>query len=47
MAAQAPREVRLAAADDVVLNDGSVTLQQLSANINRLHAAWSELAGNR
>jgi dephospho-CoA kinase len=47
MAAQAPRNVRLAAADDVVLNDGSVTLQQLSANISRLHAAWCELAGSR
>jgi dephospho-CoA kinase len=46
MAAQAHRDVRLAAADDVLLNDGSVSLEQLHASVRRFHDQWCALAGS-
>jgi len=42
MAAQVSREVRLAAADDVVLNDGDVNA--LTPQIERLHALYCAMA---
>lgn len=46
MAAQAGREERLAAADDIIVNDGDTTPQQLAARARQLHERWSELAAN-
>ena len=43
MAAQVPRQVRLAAADDVV--DNSADLAALVPQIDRLHALYAEMAG--
>lgn len=43
MAAQASREERLAAADDVIVNDQG--LEHLDAEVARLHALYIELAG--
>lgn len=40
MSAQAPRKVRLAAADDVVLNDAQTTLDQLRQRARVLHESW-------
>lgn len=45
MAAQAPRKVRLAAADDVICNDGDTST--LQHQVDRLHALYSSLAGSR
>ena len=42
LAAQASRELRLAAADDVVRNDGSI--EQLAAQVAALHARYLSLA---
>lgn len=42
MAAQATRAERLAAADDVIDNGGGY--EQLAAQVERLHAAWLQLA---
>jgi dephospho-CoA kinase len=42
LAAQASREQRLARADDVIVNTGS--LDDLAAEVDRLHAAYRELA---
>ena len=42
-AAQVVREVRLAAADEVVVNDGG--LEALDAEVERLHRGYLELAG--
>lgn len=42
MATQVSREVRLAAADDVIVNDGDVST--LAPQIDRLHALYSALA---
>ena len=42
MAAQPSREERLAYADDVIVNDGS--LRELEAAVERLHAKYLELA---
>ncbi len=42
MAAQVPRQVRLAAADDVVDNGGDLAL--LSPQVDRLHALYGEMA---
>ncbi|MDR3479811.1 MAG: dephospho-CoA kinase [Burkholderiaceae bacterium] len=42
MAAQAPRAVRLAAADDVLVNDGDPTA--LEPQVDRLHALYCALA---
>jgi len=40
MAAQASRPVRLAAADDVIVNDGATTPAQLRARAQALHRWW-------
>jgi len=45
MAAQASRAARLAVADDVVDNDG--TLDQLRVQVERLHRRYIDLAGKR
>lgn len=44
MAAQATRSQRLAAADDVVINDGTTTLEDLRKQVLDLHSAWCNLA---
>ena len=44
MAAQAARATRLAAADDVILNDGGTDPGQLRARAKSLHERWCELA---
>lgn len=44
MAAQATRAQRLAAADDVVLNDGATSPEGLRKQVLDLHAAWCNLA---
>jgi dephospho-CoA kinase len=41
---QATREARLAAADDIVLNDDAATLDSLAPHVDRLHARYLELA---
>lgn len=43
MAAQVPRQVRLAAADDVILNDGDPSA--LLPKVEQLHALYAKLAG--
>lgn len=40
MSAQATRETRLAAADDIVLNDGRTSLDDLVHRVRGLHDAW-------
>lgn len=45
LAAQATRETRCALADDIILNDAS--LEALHAQVDRLHAVYLSLAGNR
>ena len=45
IAAQAPREKRLAAADDVIDNSG--TLEQLRGQVARLHAGYLQTANTR
>lgn len=47
MSVQVDREVRLAAADDIVLNDGDTTLDELEARSRALHDAWCKLAARR
>jgi dephospho-CoA kinase len=42
MAAQADRQTRLAAADDVIRNDAG--LDALTARVNELHARYQSLA---
>jgi dephospho-CoA kinase len=44
MAAQVPRAVRLAAADDVILNDGDPS--SLRPQVEQLHALYAKLAGS-
>jgi len=44
MSAQASREARLAVADDVVLNDGHTSLDDLVRRARELHDAWCVLA---
>ena len=44
MSVQVGREARLAAADDIVLNDGDTTLDELEARSRALHDAWCKLA---
>lgn len=44
MAAQAARATRLAAADDVIVNDGATTVQALQARTKVLHDRWCQLA---
>lgn len=45
MAAQASRAQRLAAADDVIVNDG--TLSQVEAAVERLHGVYLDLAAKK
>ncbi|MDR5737475.1 dephospho-CoA kinase [Caballeronia sp. LZ016] len=45
IAKQASRETRLAAADDMVLNDDAATLETLAHRVDELHALYSKLAG--
>lgn len=40
MSAQASREQRLAAAHDVVVNDGKTTLKELELSVRALHECW-------
>ena len=40
MSAQASREARLAAADDVVINNGQTTLEELELSVRALHECW-------
>lgn len=47
MSAQVPRDVRLAAADDVVLNDGATGLDELTHRVRILHDLWCTLARGR
>ncbi|MDM9561150.1 dephospho-CoA kinase [Bordetella petrii] len=44
MAAQAARATRLAAADDVIVNDGATSAEQLRARAKALHDRWCRLA---
>jgi len=44
MAAQATRALRLAAADDVICNDG-LSLAELRQEVNALHSLWCRAAG--
>ncbi|HUH88523.1 MAG TPA: dephospho-CoA kinase [Pusillimonas sp.] len=44
MSVQVSRETRLAAADDIVLNDGATTLDQLEARSRVLHESWCKSA---
>jgi len=44
MAAQAARTIRLAAADDVIVNDGATTADQLRARTRHMHDRWIQLA---
>ncbi|MDR5732842.1 dephospho-CoA kinase [Caballeronia sp. LZ025] len=45
IAKQASRETRLAAADDIVLNDEAATLETLATQVDELHARYLGLAG--
>lgn len=47
MSAQVSRDVRLAAADDVVLNDGETGLDELTRRVRLLHDQWCILARGR
>ncbi|VXC43183.1 dephospho-CoA kinase [Burkholderia sp. 8Y] len=47
IAKQASREARLAAADDIVLNDEAATLASLAQDVAALHARYLELASGR
>lgn len=44
MSAQAPRDVRLAAADDVIVNGRSTTLDSLRQQSRRFHQVWCDQA---
>jgi dephospho-CoA kinase len=44
MLVQAMRDERLGAADDVIVNDGATTADELEARVNTLHARWLELS---
>lgn len=47
MSVQVSREARLAAADDIVLNDGATTLHELEARSRALHDGWCKLAARQ
>ena len=47
IARQATREARLAAADDVVVNDSAATLETLQREVDVLHARYLEMATAR
>lgn len=42
MEAQASRQQRLAHADDVIVNDGTTSIEQLNAQVQQMHAKWCE-----
>lgn len=44
MSAQVSREARLAAADDVILNDVHTSLEELERRAHELHTSWCALA---
>jgi dephospho-CoA kinase len=44
IARQATREARLAAADDVVVNDSAATLETLQREVDALHARYVAMA---
>jgi len=44
---QASREAKLAVADDVVVNDGETTPEQLRQRVNALHARWLAMLAER
>lgn len=44
MAAQAARATRLAAADDIIVNDGQTSVEQLHARAKALHERWCHMA---
>jgi dephospho-CoA kinase len=44
MLVQAMRDERLGAADDVIVNDGATTADELEARVETLHARWRELS---
>ena len=47
IARQATREARLAAADDVVVNDSAATLETLQREVDALHARYVAMASGR
>ncbi|MFC3340282.1 dephospho-CoA kinase [Paracandidimonas soli] len=47
MSAQATRDDRLAAADDVVFNGADTSLDELAASVDALHDKWLALAAQR
>lgn len=42
MEAQASRQQRLAHADDVIVNDGTTSIEQLNVQVQQMHAKWCE-----
>jgi len=44
MQAQATRQQRLDAADDVIINDGNTSLEQLRERVEQMHQKWLALA---
>jgi dephospho-CoA kinase len=46
IARQATREARLAAADDVVVNDSAATLDTLQREVNALHMLYVAMASD-
>jgi len=47
MQSQATRAARLAVADDVIHNNGEVTVIELQQQVNALHATWQTLAASQ
>jgi dephospho-CoA kinase len=47
IARQATREARLAAADDVILNDAQATLDTLEREVEALHANYVRMAAQQ
>lgn len=47
MAAQASREKRLAAADDIIVNDGQTSIEQLAEQVLKVHQHWLQLIEQR
>jgi dephospho-CoA kinase len=45
IARQATREARLAAANDIVVNDENATLDTLQRDVDALHARYLSMAG--
>ncbi|NLJ63611.1 MAG: dephospho-CoA kinase [Alcaligenaceae bacterium] len=42
MEVQASRQQRLAHADDVIVNDGTTSIEQLNVQVQQMHAKWCE-----